>query len=108
MCSLTVYLPSTVRSAIEPDLSRFGREVLMKRVLDWIADAEKSPPYLRKWDTWGVRKDELVTSAGWRHLQDMGIAQGMVAIAYEAEFAEHSRIYQFIKFVRQFVARYLK
>lgn len=104
----SVYLPSTVRSAIEPDLSRFGQEVLTAKVLDWVADAEKNPPFLRTWDTWGRRRDELVTSAGWRNLQDMGIAEGMVAIAYERKLAEHSRLYQFIKFVRQTIILNLK
>ena len=104
----SVYLPAAVRSAIEPDLSRFGGEVLTAKVLDWVADAEKNPPFLRTWDTWGRRRDELVTSAGWRNLQDMGIAEGMVAIAYEGRFAEHSRLYQFIKFVRHTINLCLK
>jgi len=96
---LIVFLPSTVQSSIEPDLSRFGQEVLTKRVLSWTADAEKHPPSLRNWDTWGVRKDELITSGGWGSLQHMGVAEGMVAIAYEKTLAEHSRPYQFAKSV---------
>ncbi|KAI9821114.1 MAG: hypothetical protein M1827_003848 [Pycnora praestabilis] len=93
-----VYLPSDVQSSIKPDLSRFGEDVLSQKVLKWVADAEKNTPYLRTWDTWGRRKDELVTSEGWRKLQDMGISEGMVAIPYENHFAESSRVYQFAKY----------
>ncbi|KAI9877342.1 MAG: hypothetical protein M1830_004210 [Pleopsidium flavum] len=95
--ALAFYLPSTIQSSIAPDLSRFGQKVLTRRVLNWTADAEKHLPFLRTWDAWGTRKDELVTSSGWRNLQDMGIAEGMVAIAYENKLAEHSRLYQFAK-----------
>jgi hypothetical protein len=71
-----VYLPSNIQSSVFPDLSRFGAVVLSKKVLRWVADAEKNPPFLRSWDTWGKRTDELVTSEGWRNLQELGIAEG--------------------------------
>ena len=89
-----------MRTLLEPEWSRFGHEVLTRRVLNWVADAEKNPPFLRTWDTWGMRRDELVTSEGWRNLQDMGIAEGMVAIAYEKSAAGYSRLHQFAKSVR--------
>lgn len=92
-------MPSHVRSKIDPEISRFGDDVLSARVQRWVADAERNPPFLRTWDTWGVRRDELVTSEGWRNLQDIGIAEGIVAIAYEGTFAEYDRLRQFIKFV---------
>lgn len=70
-----------MRESITPDLSTFGEKVLSKQVLSWVADAEKNPPYLRTWDSWGKRQDELVTSEGWRKLQALGIEEGIVAIA---------------------------
>ncbi|MCJ1305689.1 hypothetical protein MMC08_008505 [Hypocenomyce scalaris] len=95
---LTLHLPSTIHCQIEPDLSSFGRQVLTPEILNYVADAEKNPPFLRTWDTWGKRVDELVTSEGWRKLQDMGIAAGMVAIPYENKQGEYSRFYQFAKY----------
>jgi Adaptive response protein AidB N-terminal domain len=88
-----------VQNAIEPDLVRFGDEVLTRKVLNWTADAERNTPYLKTWDSWGKRKDELVTGEGWRNLQEMGISEGVVAIPYEGRYGEHSRCYQFAKCV---------
>ena len=39
-----------------------------------------------------------MTSEGWRKLQDLGIAEGMVAIGYENQFGAYSRLYQFLKY----------
>lgn len=96
--ALGLFLPSSVRQEIIPELSAFGDKVLSKQVLHWVADAEKNPPYLRTWDTWGKRRDELITSEGWRNLQDLGIQEGMVAIGYENKYHEHSRVYHFAKY----------
>ena len=62
--SLALFLPVNVARSIEPELAAFGDKVLTKQVLHWVADAERNPPYLRTWDTWGKRRDELVTSEG--------------------------------------------
>lgn len=72
--------------------------MLQSKVTRWTADAETHPPTLQSWDIWGKRKDELITSEGWRNLQDMGIAEGIVAIAYENQYAQHSRTLQFLKY----------
>ena len=96
--SLSLFLPSNIAQSITPELSAFGDKVLSKQVLHWVADAEKNPPYLRTWDTWGKRRDELVTSEGWRNLQDLGIAEGMVAIGYENTRAQYSRVHHFLKY----------
>lgn len=64
-----------------------------------MADAEKNVPYLKTWDTFGKRKDELVTSEGWRMLQEIGIQEGMVAIPYENESGPYSRVHHFLKSV---------
>ena len=39
-----------------------------------------------------------MTSEGWRKLQDLGIAEGIVAIGYENQFGAYSRLYQFLKY----------
>jgi hypothetical protein len=64
-----------------------------------VANAEKNIPYLKTWDTFGKRKDELVTSEGWRRLQEIGIQEGMVAIPYENRSGPYSRIHHFLKSV---------
>ena len=96
--ALGLFLPSSVRHGIIPELASFGDKVLSREVLHLIADAEKNPPYLRTWDTWGKRRDELVTSEGWRKLQDLGIEEGMVSIGYENENAQYSRVHHFAKY----------
>ena len=95
---LGLFLPSSVRESITPELSTFGEKVLSPEVLHWVADAEKNPPYLRTWDTWGKRRDELITSEGWRNLQDLGIKEGMVSIGYENQHSEYSRVHYFAKY----------
>ena len=96
--ALGLFLPSSVCDSITPELASFGDKVLSKEVLHLVADAEKNPPYLRTWDTWGKRRDELVTSEGWRNLQDLGIKEGMVSIGYENKNAEYSRVHHFAKY----------
>ncbi|KAG9235445.1 putative acyl-CoA dehydrogenase [Amylocarpus encephaloides] len=97
---LTLFLPETIVESTTQDLSRFGDEVVSKKVFDWVSDAERNTPYLRGSgrDSFGRKTDELATSEGWRNLQDMGFKEGIVAIAYENEYAEYSRLVQFIKY----------
>lgn len=67
----------------------------------YAADAEKNQPYLRPLSTFGTenKQDPLVTSEGWRKLQDRGIVEGMVGIAYANARGSpwNNRAYQFIK-----------
>jgi hypothetical protein len=80
-----------------------GDLAISERVFNYVADAEKNVPYLKTWDTFGKRKDELVTSEGWRRLQEIGIQEGMVAIPYEQKNGPYSRVHQFLKSVLLFV-----
>ncbi|KAE8377945.1 acyl-CoA dehydrogenase/oxidase [Aspergillus bertholletiae] len=95
---LKLFLPDSVRASIAPDLSRFGEKVISPEVLHWVLDAERNLPYVKTFDTWGRRRDELVTSEGWKSLQALGIAEGMVAIPYENPYHEYSRVYHFAKY----------
>ncbi|PSK41797.1 Acyl-CoA dehydrogenase family member 11 [Elsinoe australis] len=95
---LGLFLPKHIREEISPELSAFGSKVLSPKVLSWVLDAERDPPYVKQFDTWGRRRDELITSEGWRNLQALGIAEGMVAIGYENDHAEYSRIHHFAKY----------
>ena len=103
LVSLTVsevFLPQDIQDAIAPDLERFGNAVLSKKVLDWNSDAERNTPYLRGsgYDSFGVQADSLVTSEGWRCLQDMGFREGIVAAAYDLPYGSYNRLAQFIKY----------
>ncbi|OBT91975.1 hypothetical protein VE01_09961 [Pseudogymnoascus verrucosus] len=92
------YLPPQIQQSVSSDISRFAEVVLSKRVLDWVADAERHPPVLKSWDTFGERRDDLVTSEGWRKLQDLGVQEGIIAIPYEVNEGQYSRVYQFLKY----------
>lgn len=80
------------------DLTRFSTLVTTPQIRNWCADAERNIPYVRHWDSWGRRVDELITTEGWRKLQDLGISEGIVAIGHEATYGQHSRVYQFLKY----------
>ncbi|EDN07969.1 acyl-CoA dehydrogenase [Histoplasma capsulatum] len=98
---ISLYLPSPIPSSIDEDLSRFSRLVLSRSHMAYAADAEKNQPYLRPLSTFGTenKQDPLVTSEGWRKLQDRGIVEGMVGIAYANARGSpwNNRAYQFIK-----------
>lgn len=49
MLNTIVHLPAHIQAAVNPDLAAFGDKVLSKKVLNWVADAEKNTPYLRTW-----------------------------------------------------------
>ena len=97
--SLKLFLPESVRRAVQPELTTFGNKVISKEVFDLVADAEHNLPYLKTFDTWGRRQDELITSEGWRKLSAIGIQEGMVAIGYENPYLQYSRPYQFCKYL---------
>jgi hypothetical protein len=42
-----VFLPQKIVQDTSRDLSRFGDEVISKKVLNWTSDAEKNVPYVR-------------------------------------------------------------
>lgn len=67
-----------------------------------MADAEKNTPYLKPLTTFGTEntQDPLVTSEGWRVLQDTGIKEGIVALGYEdaSEGRGNHRVRQYVKY----------
>lgn len=82
LTAFKVFLPKSIVNAVTPDLAQFGEEVLSKRILDWVTDAERNEPYVRGGgrDAFGRRTSELVVSEGWKNLQNFGIEHGYVDV----------------------------
>lgn len=104
---ISLHIPSPLPPSLSDDLSRFSNKVLSKPVLSHIADSERNLPYLKPLTTFGEenKQDPLVTSEGWRALQDIGIQEGIVALAYEdplggatAGSRLNKRVSQFVKY----------
>ena len=96
--AMLLFLPPEAIDIVSPDLSSFGARVLTREIQLLVKDAEQTPPRLETWDTFGRRKDELITSHGWKQLQAIGIHEGIVAIPFEGQFTSYSRVYQFLKY----------
>ncbi|KAF2093781.1 acyl-CoA dehydrogenase/oxidase C-terminal [Rhizodiscina lignyota] len=109
-------IPSQAQAALTTSLTTFGSTVLNPSIFRLIENAEKHEPYIRTFDSFGRRIDELVTSEGWRGLQEIGIREGIMATGYErlgqsgavvapdpASAGESdlqcARVYQFIKYL---------
>ena len=90
------HLPVEAMQEIEPDLIQFGERVIgdVKAMADL---AEAQPPDLVQYDEWGRRADRVRVSQGWRDLDKVAAEEGLVAIGYEREYGEYSRLYQFAK-----------
>ena len=98
---ISLHLPTPTPAAVAADLARFSALVLTPRVIAYIANAERDQPYLRPLTTFGEenRKTSLVTSEGWRALQDLGIREGVATIGYDDGGGEwNPRVYQFLKY----------
>ncbi|KAF9267389.1 hypothetical protein L218DRAFT_920194 [Marasmius fiardii PR-910] len=97
-------LPSLLRrlvaeqtlSAFEPDLVRFGDEVITT-IREMGASHRVTPPELIQYDQWGKRIDRLQTSQGWIDLKAVAQREGIPAIFYERRYGEYSRLYGFAK-----------
>lgn len=83
-----VFLPQEVNNAIALELEQFGEEVLSRKVLGWVTDAERNLPYLKGSgrDTFGRRTSELVVAEGWQQLQSFGITNGQVVFILIVSF----------------------
>lgn len=96
---VSVYLPSPLPKSIDEDLARFSRLVLSKKVLEYVADAERNLPYLQPLTAFGAqnKSNPLITSEGWRMLKKIAIREGLVSLGFEARTQWNPRVYQFVK-----------
>ncbi|CEP09794.1 hypothetical protein [Parasitella parasitica] len=91
-------LPSSVLNDIEPDLAKFGERVITDiAAMGEDVETPSNYPQLKQYDAWCRRIDEISTAQGWKDLNDVAAEEGLIAIAYERKYNEHSRVYQFAK-----------
>lgn len=93
---LRTYFPADAFKEITPDLTQFGQRTATQ-FIEWAREAELNKPQLIQFDAWGKRVDEIKVSQGWLNLEKVAAEDGLVAIGYERKYAEHSRLYQFVK-----------
>lgn len=93
---LRTYFPADAFKEITPDLTQFGQRTATQ-FIEWAREAELNKPQLTQFDAWGKRIDEIKVSQGWLNLEKVAAEDGLVAIGYERKYAEHSRLYQFVK-----------
>ena len=93
---LNVMIPKAVGDAIQDDLVAFGDKVSGK-YLEMAHLAEEDKPYFIKYDAFGKQVNEIRTSEGWKFFKPEAAKEGLIAIAYEQNYAQYSRVYQIIK-----------
>lgn len=94
---IELYVPTNSQH-VTSHIHRISRVALNPSVLVHSTDAEINQPVLRSLTTFGEenRNDPLWTTTGWQKLKDIGIEEGVIAVAYEKEnTAWNRRIYQF-------------
>lgn len=89
-------MPQDVVEEVFPDLEGFGSR-LCEEIDSLGRQAELEPPFLRTYDAWGKRVDELVTSSAWKRMHEISAEEGLVAIAYERRHKQWSRLHQMSK-----------
>ncbi|KAF2227254.1 hypothetical protein BDZ85DRAFT_245849 [Elsinoe ampelina] len=90
-------LPTSVQSAIAPELVRFGELTLSPEILRLNVDAENNAPSIEPLDSFGRPKNALNTSEGWRHLTAVHHREGLVATGYQDIYGHNDRLRQFLK-----------
>ncbi|KAF8329507.1 uncharacterized protein EI90DRAFT_2924032 [Cantharellus anzutake] len=91
--------PEPLRSNIERDLIRWGEDIRGPiQKIGALVDQPHTQPWVRQYDNYGKRIDELFTSEGWRIIKAIAFKEGLVSIAYDrAKYAEWARVYSFLK-----------
>ena len=89
-------MPTDIFNTVKSDLVRFGNRV-SSDIWKLGQECAANEPYLHKTSAWGKKVDEIVTCDAWKQQKRISAEEGLVAIAYEREFHEFSRLYQVIK-----------
>ena len=94
--ALTNFMPRDVYEHVQSDLTQFGNRV-SSDIWRLGQECGANEPYLLKTSAWGKRFDEIVTCDAWKQQKRASAEEGLVAIAYERNFHEFSRLYQVAK-----------
>ena len=87
-------LPPDMLRDIQPALSRMGALAGGALYRFQLADRGNEPVHV-PWDAWGNRIDRIEVSPLWHEAERMAAVEGLIAIAYEQQHAEFSRVHQF-------------
>lgn len=96
----TLFLPPVVAGKTASVMTAFADEITTPAVYDAMRNAEHDLPYLSGsgYSSFGHPEGQaLVTSAGWRALQDLGIRSAIVATGYDTALGASARVVQYIK-----------
>ncbi len=91
--ALARLLPPGALLAVEPELRYLG-ELAGGRLAQLQHDDRLNEPRLTQWDAWGRRIDAIEVSPLWREAARLAAEHGLVAVPYEQEHGEHSRLHQ--------------
>nr|XP_054748007.1 acyl-CoA dehydrogenase family member 11-like [Lytechinus pictus] len=90
--------PDAALSPIEDDLDNFGERV-GEEIEALGNQCEENPPYVKHFDAWGNRVDDLITCEAWKKQKAIAAEEGIVAIPYERKYGSWSRVYQAAKMI---------
>jgi alkylation response protein AidB-like acyl-CoA dehydrogenase len=93
---LKKYLPREIFQEIDGDLAKFG-EKCAGPYWELARQAEREKPEHVPYGAFGRRIDEIRVSQAWQELHNISAREGLVQIAYQRKYREHSRLYQFAK-----------
>ncbi|KAK9358078.1 hypothetical protein V1504DRAFT_397684 [Lipomyces starkeyi] len=95
---LELYLPAEVKKRADGELNGLAEAAVSEQAMNWVADTERNPPTVQHWDSWGVKKDELVTSQGWKELWRLGKVERLAALpSLTNDYEGYARIIQVLK-----------
>lgn len=89
---LEQYLPAEVKSRVDGEMSGVAQFAISKEAMDWVADTERSPPQVQHWDSWGEKKDELVTSQGWKNAWRWGKTERYIVFTRHLNCTELAKL----------------
>jgi alkylation response protein AidB-like acyl-CoA dehydrogenase len=95
---LTRYLGPKLLSSLSPTFTALAEQAISPQTQDYVDDANRNLPSVRHWDGWGTRKDELLTSQGWKILKHRWAQSGMMQDIYSRPHGSQSRIIAFTKY----------
>jgi alkylation response protein AidB-like acyl-CoA dehydrogenase len=98
--AVSLFTPDSVLSSVHDELQAFSDRILSKEVMEYIVNAEHDLPYVSGsgFTSFGhPNGDSLVTSWGWRALQDIGFEERIVRLGYERQYGAYTRLLQLYK-----------